>query len=152
MKTFYYKTARAHSRLSNNKFNYWCNDAQHTINKIQNPSFEEVYQCLKKLAKEHKGVGELLIYDTMLWLGYKPTKLYLHRGTLVGYKNYCEYKEWPFNSTKKQLEYSDLHSNCNGVSFENLEDYFCVCKDDMKLLDETILKNKSVKQKCKIGC
>jgi len=148
MKQFYLETARAHSRLSNNKFNYWLNVAS----KIQKKSFDETYKSLKKLSNKIKGVGELLIYDTTMWLGHQPTKLHLHRGVLVGYKNYCEYIGWTFDSTKKQLEYSDLPPNCNGVAFENLEDWFCIYKYNMKVLHETILKNKSVKQKCNIGC
>jgi len=148
MKQRYLETIRAHSRLSNNKLNYWCNDAW----KERKDSDIETQQSLKKLAIKHKGVGELTIYDTMLWLGHQPTKLHLHSGTLVGYKNYCEYIGWTFDSTKKQLEYSDLPPNCNGVAFENLEDWFCIYKYNMKLLHETILKNKNVKQKCKIGC
>jgi len=52
--------------------------------------FNDLYNLLKELLSNIKGVGELYIYDTALrigaYLGHEPDKIYLHAGTLQGAK------------------------------------------------------------------
>ena len=90
--------------------------------------FDELYNLLKELLSEIKGIGELYIYDTALrigaYLGYEPDKIYLHAGTLEGAK------KLRVNTKHGYILKKDLPSEFNKLLPREIEDCLCIYKDE----------------------
>ncbi len=90
--------------------------------------FDELYNLLKELLSEIKGIGELYIYDTALrigaYLGHEPDKIYLHAGTLEGAKKLS------VNTKHGYILKKDLPSEFNKLSPREIEDCLCIYKDE----------------------
>ena len=76
-------------------------------------TFDEVYEIVKRI--KVTGFGELSSYDAAIristYLGFKPTDVYLHAGTLIGAK-YLEDKGLiPEESLLETKSYELLHLN-----------------------------------------
>ncbi len=56
-------------------------------------SFCELLQCIESATRPLEGFGQVALYDTALRIGAKldrwPKVVYLHAGTMEGYKNLC---------------------------------------------------------------
>jgi hypothetical protein len=96
-------------------------------------TFDELHNILIFISSNMKGVGELLVYDTAdrirVYRNLDLEKLYLHAGTRVGAE--LLYGE----RLGKAITHENLPSELRKLSFEDLENLFCTCKN---LLDSSI--------------
>ena len=140
----------AHSRLPREKINSWIKICEGLP---RYRSFAKAYTEIEKLSAGMKGIGPLTIYDTSVYLGYSPRGVYLHCGTLIGYRNFCLHLGVTPLKGKKIIPRKDLPAICKKVDFGTLEDLFCLYKKNPSVL-EKIIKGKITKNKCsvKTGC
>ena len=89
------------------------------------------------------GIGELYIYDTSMrlgaYLGFLPTKVYLHAGTRKGAK------ALGFTNSDA-LEISELPTEFGRLDPHEVEDVLCIFKDELKKLDLQFNKNEAIKR------
>jgi hypothetical protein len=80
-----------------------------------------------------KGIGPLTVYDTALRLclyrGMVPAKVYLHAGTRIGAVVIDE----RFRKAS-QVEREDFPAELQGLEPWEIEDFLCICKDQLKRL------------------
>ncbi|MDH5916633.1 MULTISPECIES: hypothetical protein [Vibrio] len=98
-------------------------------------SFDDVYSIVK--ATKVSGFGELSIYDAAVrisaYLGFKPTKVFLHAGTRIG-ASYLEDKELlpEDSSLEETLEIFDFPKPIQKLNAIQLENFLCSFKSDLK--------------------
>jgi hypothetical protein len=100
-------------------------------------TFDEVYEIVKKI--KVSGFGELSSYDAAIristYLGFKPTDVYLHAGTLIGAK-YLEDKglipEESLLETKLPINiFPEPIQELEAIQIEN---FLCSYKNDLKAI------------------
>lgn len=96
-------------------------------------NFDEVY----KLFKEHRipGIGNLTIYDVALRVsqnyGIYPDKVYLHAGTTKGALNAGLIKKFSRKDTLTISEITEKLQWLKDIEPHIIEDFLCVCKDNI---------------------
>ncbi|MEZ9044692.1 hypothetical protein BCV35_007740 [Vibrio cyclitrophicus] len=98
-------------------------------------SFDDVYRIVK--SAKVSGFGELSIYDAAIrisaFLGFKPTKVFLHAGTRIG-AEYLENKGLlpEDSSLEDTLELSEFPEPIQKLDAMQLENFLCSFKNDLK--------------------
>jgi hypothetical protein len=114
------------------------------IEKIK--SFDELFYLLDSL-KIH-GVGELLVYDASVRVGYFqklfPQKIYIHAGTRIGLERFLKRKIYGNTLEKQQLP--EPFRSCD-LTPGQLEDFFCINKDIFLVDNEKVILRKNITKK-----
>ncbi|MBI5302195.1 MAG: hypothetical protein HY868_08665 [Chloroflexi bacterium] len=99
----------------------------------QSKDFDDLFTLIDKILEPVWGIGELYVYDTALRIGAKlnllPKAVYLHAGTRQGAK------ALGFDGKATTLNVSDLPADLQPLEPHEIEDVFCIFKDDLKKLN-----------------
>jgi hypothetical protein len=91
--------------------------------------FDDLFILIDKILEPVWGIGELYVYDTALRIGAKlnllPTVVYLHAGTRQGARALGFGKAATLNA-------SDLPADFRPLEPHEIEDVFCIFKDDLR--------------------
>jgi hypothetical protein len=91
--------------------------------------FDALHELIKSKLNIH-GAAEMYWYDTAfrigISLGIYPEKVYLHRGTKDGAENLG------IRNGKDVLEMSDLPKELQKLEPYQVEDFLCICKEELK--------------------
>ena len=90
------------------------------------PSFDELHGVVRRVGDLTHGIGELAVYDTALrigaWLGVRPERVYLHRGTREGAEAVR------VDHRRSTVAVSDLPSSFARLAPHEIEDCLCIFK------------------------
>ncbi len=99
------------------------------ISQAKDLGFDALFTHIKGSCSKITGIGELYIYDTSLRIGAKlnlmPEKVYLHRGTRVGARNFG------LNYKANSLELSELPAEFRKLEPYEIEDVLCIYQHDL---------------------
>lgn len=93
-------------------------------------SFDELHEIVKEIIQDIHMIGALTIYDTAhrigAYLGLRPDKVYLHRGTLAGAQ------ALGLNCSSGTLKVTELPAPLRRLSPDEIENFLCIYKGDLK--------------------
>jgi hypothetical protein len=95
-------------------------------------TFDDLFQLVAAVLRPIRGVGELMVYDTVHRLGaffqVRPVHVYLHAGVRTGAK------ALGLDTRKDKLAMSELPRAFQNLLPEQVEDCLCIFKAELKML------------------